>query len=100
MRRQFCSSSSRGSRRPSSLRKSGSTVEWWNGGTVERKATMSDTGRLRTTIKIENPLRSGEFRELPNTLVDMGTLLTWAPRPLLEELGITRQKSLAFQTAD
>ena len=61
---------------------------------------MSDMGTFRTTIKIENPLRRGEFRELPNTLVDTGAELTWAPRALLEELGITRQKNLGFRTAD
>jgi len=35
---------------------------------------------FRTTIKIENPLKRGELRELPDTLVDTGAELTWAPR--------------------
>lgn len=67
------------------------TVRHWTTAT-------SDMGTIRTTIKIENPLRRGALRELPNTLVDTCVLLTWAPRPLLEELGITRQKTLEFQT--
>jgi clan AA aspartic protease len=61
---------------------------------------MSDMGTFRTTIKIENPLKRGELRELPDTLVDTGAELTWAPRAILEELGITRQKQLGFRTAD
>ena len=61
---------------------------------------MSDVGTFRTTIKIENPLKRGELRELPDTLVDTGAELTWAPRAVLEELGITRQKQLGFRTAD
>ena len=61
---------------------------------------MSDMGTFRTTIKIENPLNRGELRELPDTLVDTGAELTWAPRAVLEELGITRQKHVAFRTAD
>lgn len=62
--------------------------------------TMSDMGTFRTTIQIENPLNRGEMRSLPDTLVDTGAELTWAPRALLESLGITRQKSLGFRTAD
>jgi len=61
---------------------------------------MSDMGTFRTTIKIENPLKRGELRELPDTLVDTGAELTWAPRAVLEDLGITRQKQLGFRTAD
>ena len=61
---------------------------------------MSDMGTFRTTIKIENPLKRGELRELPDTLVDTGAELTWAPRAVLEELGIARQKQLGFRTAD
>ena len=61
---------------------------------------MSDMGTFRTTIKIENPLKRGELRELPDTLVDTGAELTWAPRAVLESLGITKQKELGFRTAD
>lgn len=61
---------------------------------------MSDMGTFRTTIMIENPLRRGELRTLPDTLVDTGAELTWAPRAVLEDLGVTKQKTLGFRTAD
>ena len=61
---------------------------------------MSDMGTFRTTIMIENPLRRGELGTLTDTLVDTGAELTWAPRAVLESLGITRQKTLGFRTAD
>ena len=61
---------------------------------------MSDMDTFRTTIKIENPLQRGELRTLPDALVDTGAELTWVPRTVLESLGITRQKSLGFRTAD
>jgi predicted aspartyl protease len=61
---------------------------------------MSEMGTFRTTIMIENPLRRGEMRSLADTLVDAGAELTWAPRAVLESLGITRQKRLGFPTAD
>jgi predicted aspartyl protease len=61
---------------------------------------VSDMGTFRTTILIENPLRRGDTRSLPDTLVDTRAELTWAPRAVLESLGITREKTLGFRTAD
>lgn len=61
---------------------------------------MSDIGTFRTTIMIENPERRGDKRALPDTLVDTGAELTWAPRDVLESLGIAKQKTLGFRTAD
>ena len=61
---------------------------------------MADVGTFRTTIAIENPLERGRRRELPDTLVDTGAELTWAPTAVLESLGIARQKRLGFRTAD
>jgi predicted aspartyl protease len=61
---------------------------------------MTDLGTFRTTILIENPLRRGVTHALPDTLVDTGAELTWAPRAVLEALGITREKTLGFRTAD
>lgn len=61
---------------------------------------MSDMGTFRTTIGIENPLRRGDVRPLPDTLVDTGAELSWAPRAVLESLGISREKTLGFRTAD
>ena len=61
---------------------------------------MAHVGTFRTTIAIENPLERGQRRELPDTLVDTGAELTWAPTTLLESLAIARQKRLGFRTAD
>ncbi len=61
---------------------------------------MADVGTFRTTIAIENPLARGRRHELPDTLVDTGAELTWAPTAVLESLGIARQKRLGFRTAD
>ena len=61
---------------------------------------MNDVGTFRTTIEIENPLRRGERKALPDTLVDTGAELTWAPTAVLESLGIARQKQVGFRTAD
>ncbi len=59
-----------------------------------------DIGAFRTTIWIENPLRRGELAQLSDTLVDTGSELTWAPRALLEQLGIKPEKHLGFRVAD
>jgi predicted aspartyl protease len=61
---------------------------------------MSDMGTFRTTVMIENPLRRGELRSVPDTLVDTGAELTWAPRELLQALGVEAEKRLGFRTAD
>jgi len=61
---------------------------------------MSTMGTFRTMMSIENPLRRGERRTLPDTLVDTGAELSWAPLSVLEELGINPQKRLGFRTAD
>src|SRR5512143_2422080 len=67
---------------------------------ARQEATMADVGTFRTTIAIENPLSRGKRRELPDTVVDTGAELTWAPTAVLESLGIARQKRLGFRTAD
>ena len=61
---------------------------------------MSDMGTFCTTVLIENPLRRGETLMMRDTLVDTGAELTWAPRALLDSLGIRVEKHLAFRTAD
>ena len=61
---------------------------------------MSDMGVLHTTVLIENPLRRGDLRALPDTLVDTGAELTFAPRAVLEDLGIQVEKRETFQMAD
>jgi clan AA aspartic protease len=62
--------------------------------------TMSDMGTFRTTIKIASHARPDELRELPDTLVDTGSELTWVPRELLESLGVEPLKTLRFRVAD
>jgi len=49
---------------------------------------MSDMGTFRTTIQIASHERPSELREIPDTLVDTGSELTWVPRDILEELGV------------
>lgn len=62
---------------------------------------MRDTmGLLRTTIAIENPFRPGARVELPDTLVDTGAELSWAPRNVLEGLGVTPRKQVRFTMAN
>ena len=62
---------------------------------------MPDTmGLLRTDVEIESPLREGDRRLLRDVLVDPGVLLSWAPAPVLESVGITRRKTVRFQQAD
>ena len=61
---------------------------------------MTDMGTFRTTILIENAMSRGKTRALSDVLVDTGAELTWAPREVLESLGITPQKRLGFRTAD
>jgi predicted aspartyl protease len=62
--------------------------------------TMPDMGTFRTTIKIANHARPDETRELPNTLVDTGSELTWVPAETLEALGVRAVKTLRFRVAD
>jgi len=61
---------------------------------------MSDMGLFRTTIEIENWERRGPRRSLPETLVDTGSEYTWAPREVLESLGIAPQRKQGFLVAD
>src|SRR5437870_3566164 len=40
------------------------------------------------------------MKPMPDTLVDTGAELTWAPRELLESLGIAVERRVGFRTAD
>ena len=57
-------------------------------------------GMLRTTIAIENLLRPGVRHELPDTLVDTGAELSWAPQTVLEQLGIVPRSKVRFAMAN
>ena len=61
---------------------------------------MTEMGTLRTTVGVENISRSSGVRELPETLVDTGSELTWIPRVVLESLGIKPERRRGFRVAD
>jgi predicted aspartyl protease len=61
---------------------------------------MPEMGTLRTTIGVENVSQKGGIRELPETLVDTGSELTWIPRVVLESLGIKPERRQTFRVAD
>jgi predicted aspartyl protease len=61
---------------------------------------VTDRGIFRTTISIENPARLGTVHEIRDVMVDTGSEYTWVPRVALEELGLTRNRSAKFVTAD
>lgn len=49
---------------------------------------MDPVGTFRTTMVIESAERRGEMRRVEGALVDTGSEFTWAPRAVLEDLGI------------
>jgi predicted aspartyl protease len=55
-------------------------------------------GTFETTIEIGDP--QGERYETLEALVDTGSTYTWAPRELLERLGVQSVGSWEFETAD
>jgi hypothetical protein len=57
-------------------------------------------GTFRTTISIASHARPDELLQLPNTLVDTGSELTWVPREVLESLDVRPLKTLLFRVAD
>ena len=61
---------------------------------------MPEMGILKLTMAIESHTRRGEIREVPDTMVDTGSEITWVPRALLEELGVRSERVDKFVTAD
>ena len=61
---------------------------------------MSDMGTFRTTVGVEHPGRRGFVRTLSDVLIDTGSELTWIPRPVLEDLGVARERTYRFVLAD
>ena len=59
-----------------------------------------DMGSFRVAVEVENPLRPGERRVLPDVLVDTGAELSWFPAAVLEALGIERHRIWRFRQAD
>jgi predicted aspartyl protease len=68
-------------------------------GTAPGANMPDEMGTFRTTIEIENPARRGERRSLESVLVDTGAELSWVPAPILESLGVERDKRLRFRQA-
>lgn len=50
-------------------------------------------GTFRTTIEIENVAHRGRKESIPGALVDTGSECTWIPAPILEGLGVRREKT-------
>lgn len=61
---------------------------------------MSGVGTFRTTMMIESAERRGEMRTVEDALVDTGSEYTWAPRSVLERLGIRPEMTQRFVVAD
>ena len=61
---------------------------------------MSGMGIFYTTIAVENAAKRGERREIAHVMVDTGSEYTWVPRAILDELGISAERTARFSTAD
>jgi predicted aspartyl protease len=61
---------------------------------------MPDMGTFRTTILVESAERRGDTRTIESALVDTGSEYTWAPRQVLEPLGIRPERTQRFVVAD
>lgn len=61
---------------------------------------MDPVGTFRTTMVIESAERRGEMRRVEGALVDTGSEFTWAPRAVLEDLGIRPEMVQRFMVAD
>jgi predicted aspartyl protease len=58
-------------------------------------------GTFRTTVGIENVARRGRSASVPSVLVDTGSEYTWVPTPVLERVGVKREKKdVAFIMAN
>jgi predicted aspartyl protease len=58
-------------------------------------------GPFYTDITIENPAQRGTRARISGVLVDTGAELSWVPAPVLESLGVAREKKTQrFTTAD
>jgi predicted aspartyl protease len=64
------------------------------------EAIMTDMGLYRTTIEIQDLERRHPRHPLAGTLVDTGSEYTWAPREVLESLGIVVRRTQRFLVAD
>ena len=61
---------------------------------------MSDMGTFRINIAVEHPAHRGELASIEHVLVDTGSEFTWIPTPVLEQLGVERERTQRFLIAD
>ena len=61
---------------------------------------VDDMGTFRTEVELENPASPGARQHVSGVLVDTGAELSCFPAPVLEALGVVRQKRLRFRQAD
>jgi len=61
---------------------------------------MEDMGSFRVDVEVQNPLIPNERRLIRQALVDTGAELSWFPRAILEDLGVTPLKLWHFRQAD
>ena len=61
---------------------------------------MDEMGTFRTTVGVQKFAQGGRIHQLPDTLVDTGSELTWIPRTVLESLEIVVQRRQQFVLAD
>ena len=61
---------------------------------------MDDMGIFRTAVGVESPANRGSVVTLRDVMVDTGSEYTWVPASLLEQLGISAEREVRFETAD
>ena len=61
---------------------------------------MSDVGTFRINIAVEHPAHRGKRVGIEDVLVDTGSEFTWIPTPVLEQLGVQRERTQRFLIAD
>ena len=59
-----------------------------------------DMGTFRTTVELEHHVHRGRLVAVRDVLVDTGAEATWIPRQVLEQLGVTVERSEMYQMAD
>jgi len=68
---------------------------------AQRGGNMTDDmGIFRTRVGVESLTARGTVQFVDNVMVDTGSELTWLPAPLLESMGIRREKTVRFRMAD
>lgn len=67
-------------------------------GACARLVTIQAMGTFEVAIEIGGP--AGQRWETLRALVDRGSTYTWVPSSMLRRLGVSRQASWDFETAD